>query len=122
MNPLNNLLHEPTINVLIADDIWMNCKVMERRLSRMAGLAFVTHLLPSADAVCDQWDNAQVVIVDNDFGPGKMTGLQVVQLIRFFESEDNPKFIKSGDAAIVKLTPSKPMCVEPFTDFPPLGR
>merc|ERR1719433_1930071 len=36
--------------------------------------------------------------------------------------EDNPKFINSGDAAIVKLTPSKPMCVEPFTDFPPLGR
>merc|ERR1712132_1674 len=36
--------------------------------------------------------------------------------------EDNPKFIKSGDAAIVKLTPSKPMCVEPFPDFPPLGR
>merc|ERR1712072_1117264 len=36
--------------------------------------------------------------------------------------EDNPKFIKSGDAAIVKLTPSNPMCVEPFTDFPPLGR
>merc|ERR1711936_791930 len=36
--------------------------------------------------------------------------------------EDNPKFIKSGDAAIVRLTPSKPMCVEPFTDFPPLPR
>merc|ERR1739847_135118 len=36
--------------------------------------------------------------------------------------EDNPKFVKSGDAATVKLTPSKPMCVEPFTDFPPLGR
>merc|ERR1711878_161199 len=36
--------------------------------------------------------------------------------------EDNPKFIKSGDAAIVLLTPSKPMCVEPFTDYPPLGR
>merc|ERR1711878_137169 len=37
-------------------------------------------------------------------------------------TEDNPKFIKSADAAIVKLTPSKPMCVEPFSDFPPLGR
>jgi len=36
--------------------------------------------------------------------------------------EDNPKAIKSGDAAIVILTPSKPMCVEPFSDFPPLGR
>merc|ERR1711989_275821 len=37
-------------------------------------------------------------------------------------TEDAPKFIKSGDAAIVKLLPSKPMCVEPFAEFPPLGR
>merc|ERR1719259_1158427 len=37
-------------------------------------------------------------------------------------TENNPKFIKSGDAAIVLLTPSKPMCVEAFTDYPPLGR
>ena len=36
--------------------------------------------------------------------------------------EDLPKFIKSGDAAIVKMIPSKPMCVEPFADYPPLGR
>ncbi|KAL3315444.1 Elongation factor 1-alpha [Cichlidogyrus casuarinus] len=36
--------------------------------------------------------------------------------------EDNPKSIKSGDAAMIKLVPSKPMCVETFTDFPPLGR
>merc|ERR1712098_645952 len=37
-------------------------------------------------------------------------------------TENNPKFIKSGDAAIVLLPPSKPMCVEDFTDYPPLGR
>merc|ERR1711911_52450 len=37
-------------------------------------------------------------------------------------TENNPKVIKSGDAAIVLLTPSKPMCVEAFTDSPPLGR
>jgi len=36
--------------------------------------------------------------------------------------EENPKFIKSGDAAIVNLTPSKPMVVEAFSEFPPLGR
>merc|ERR1712008_526091 len=29
---------------------------------------------------------------------------------------------KSGDAAIVVLEPSKPMCVEAFSSFPPLGR
>merc|ERR1711973_103523 len=37
-------------------------------------------------------------------------------------TEANPKFIKSGDAAIVLMTPSKPMCVETFSDFAPLGR
>jgi len=36
--------------------------------------------------------------------------------------EDNPKMVKSGDAAMVDLIPSKPMCVEPFSSYPPLGR
>lgn len=36
--------------------------------------------------------------------------------------EDNPKFIKNGDAAIVNMVPSKPICVEAFVDFAPLGR
>lgn len=36
--------------------------------------------------------------------------------------EDAPKFVKSGDACIVKLKPQKPMCVESFVDYPPLGR
>merc|ERR1711981_1338724 len=36
--------------------------------------------------------------------------------------EDNPAKIKSGDAAIVKMIPSKPMCVEPFSEYAPLGR
>merc|ERR1719261_1719738 len=30
--------------------------------------------------------------------------------------EDNPEKVKSGDAAIVKMVPSKPMCVEAFSD------
>ncbi|KAB5433374.1 elongation factor 1-alpha, partial [Bacteroides thetaiotaomicron] len=37
-------------------------------------------------------------------------------------TEENPKFIKSGDAAMITLVPSKPLCVESFSDFPPLGR
>ncbi|XP_051250337.1 elongation factor 1-alpha-like [Dicentrarchus labrax] len=36
--------------------------------------------------------------------------------------EDNPKMIKSGDASIVLMVPSKPMVVESFSEFPPLGR
>jgi len=38
------------------------------------------------------------------------------------ELEKEPKNIKTGDAAIVKLIPQKPMCVESFADYPPLGR
>jgi len=36
--------------------------------------------------------------------------------------EENPKFVKSGDACMVKMIPSKPLCVEAFTDYAPLGR
>jgi elongation factor 1-alpha len=36
--------------------------------------------------------------------------------------EEEPKFIKSGDAAMVKLVPTKPMCVETFSTYAPLGR
>lgn len=35
--------------------------------------------------------------------------------------EDNPKSLKSGDAAIVDMIPGKPMCVESFSQYPPLG-
>ncbi|KAF3812840.1 hypothetical protein GH733_019203 [Mirounga leonina] len=35
--------------------------------------------------------------------------------------EDGPKFLKSGDAAIVDMVPGKPMCVESFSDYPSLG-
>jgi len=38
------------------------------------------------------------------------------------ETEAAPKFVKSGDACLAKLVPSKPMCVESYTDYPPLGR
>jgi elongation factor 1-alpha len=36
--------------------------------------------------------------------------------------EVNPKFVKTGDACIVELKPTKPLCVETFVDYPPLGR
>jgi elongation factor 1-alpha len=36
--------------------------------------------------------------------------------------ETEPKSVKNGDAAMVTLIPTKPLCVEAFTDYPPLGR
>lgn len=36
--------------------------------------------------------------------------------------EENPKFLKTGDAAIVKITPLKPIVIEEYKKFPQLGR
>uniref|UniRef100_A0A2R9BB54 Tr-type G domain-containing protein n=1 Tax=Pan paniscus TaxID=9597 RepID=A0A2R9BB54_PANPA len=36
--------------------------------------------------------------------------------------EDGPNFLNSGDAANVDMVPGKPVCVECFSDYPPLGR
>ncbi|GFQ02078.1 elongation factor 1-alpha [Phtheirospermum japonicum] len=38
------------------------------------------------------------------------------------ELEKEPKFLKNGDAGMVKMVPTKPMVVETFAEYPPLGR
>jgi elongation factor 1-alpha len=36
--------------------------------------------------------------------------------------EENPQFLKTGDAAVVTIQPTKPMVIEKAEDFPQLGR
>jgi len=38
------------------------------------------------------------------------------------EDEKNPKFLKVGDSAIVKIRPVRPTPIETFKDFPEMGR
>ncbi|KAK2096036.1 Elongation factor 1-alpha 1 [Saguinus oedipus] len=35
--------------------------------------------------------------------------------------KDGPKFLRSGDAAIIDMVPGKPICVENFSESPPLS-
>eukprot|EP01105_Mastigella_eilhardi_P012306 TRINITY_DN2823_c0_g1_i11.p1 TRINITY_DN2823_c0_g1~~TRINITY_DN2823_c0_g1_i11.p1 ORF type:complete len:355 (-),score=94.40 TRINITY_DN2823_c0_g1_i11:331-1395(-) len=37
-------------------------------------------------------------------------------------SEANPTALRTGDCALVKLVPMRPLCVEAFNEYPPLGR
>ncbi len=37
-------------------------------------------------------------------------------------TEENPQFLKTGDAAVVTVQPTKPMVIEKAQDFPQLGR
>jgi len=36
--------------------------------------------------------------------------------------EENPSFLKTGDGALVKFRPIRPICIETFSEFPQLGR
>jgi len=36
--------------------------------------------------------------------------------------EEEPKFVKSGDAAMITLVPTKALSVDVFQEYPPLGR
>lgn len=37
-------------------------------------------------------------------------------------TEEKPKSIKTGDSALIRLQPLRPLCIEPFKEFPELGR
>ena len=36
--------------------------------------------------------------------------------------EENPESIRKNDSALVNIVPKKPICVEPFSEYPPQGR
>jgi elongation factor 1-alpha len=82
---------------------------------------------------------AQVIIVDQDrvIMPGYTPVLdchtahiacrfnKLLQLVNKRNGEvmeENPKSVKSGQAAICEMVPSKPMCVEAYSKYAPLGR
>mgnify|MGYP004442816341 CR=1 FL=1 len=53
--------------------------------------------------------------------------VELVQLVKDADpgakrSKDHPDFLKTGDMAVVKIEPTKPMVVEPAKEFAPLGR
>jgi len=128
--------HEQLVEGLPGDNVGFNVKNVSVKEIRRGNVAGDSKNDPPKGA---NTFNAQVIVLNHpgQVGPGYAPVLdchtahiackfsEILEKIdrRTGKSiEQNPKFIKSGDAAIVKMTPSKPMCVEAFTDYPPLGR
>jgi len=82
---------------------------------------------------------AQIVVLEHPTAIGKgytpvfhlHTAQIACTIVEILEKKDpktgqtqqkNPDFIKTGDVAIVKIKPLKPVVVEKFSEFPPLGR
>lgn len=128
--------HESLAEGLPGDNVGFNIKNVSVKDIRRGNVASDTKNDPAKEAASF---NAQVIVMNHpgQIGAGYSPVLdchtahiacKFSELVEKIDRrsgkklEDNPKFIKSGDAAIVKMIPSKPMCVESFSEYPPLGR
>merc|ERR1712151_832656 len=128
--------HEQVAEAIPGDNVGFNVKGLSVKDIKRGFVASDAKNVPASDT---EWFKAQVIVMNH---PGQiMNGYAPVLdchtshiACKFTEienkmdkrtgkvTEEFPKAIKSGDAAIVKMPPSKPMVVEQFSAFPPLGR
>ena len=128
--------HESVAEAIPGDNFGFNVKNLSVTDIKRGYVASETKREPAMDT---EWFKAQVIVMNH---PGQiMNGYAPVLdchtchiACKFTEienkmdkrtgtvTEEFPKSIKSGDASIVRTTPSKPMTVEAFAAFPPLGR
>uniref|UniRef100_A0A7S3FYF8 Elongation factor 1-alpha n=1 Tax=Strombidium rassoulzadegani TaxID=1082188 RepID=A0A7S3FYF8_9SPIT len=128
--------HEQVQEAIPGDNVGFNVKGLSVTDIKRGYVASDAKNVPAKDT---EWFKAQVIVMNH---PGQiMNGYSPVLdchtshiACKFAEienkmdkrsgqvTEEFPKSIKSGDAAIVKMLPSKPMVVEAFSEFPPLGR
>ena len=128
--------HEQLESGQPGDNVGFNVKNVSVKDIRRGNVASDSKNDPAKEAASF---NAQVIILNHpgQIGPGYAPVLdchtahiacKFAELIEKIDRrsgkvlEESPKFVKSGDACIAKLVPSKPMCVESYNEYPPLGR
>merc|ERR1712137_853167 len=128
--------HEQVQEAIPGDNVGFNVKGLSVTDIKRG---YVASDAKNAPAMNTEWFKAQVIVMNhpgqimNGYAPVldfhtchiacKFTEIEnkmTRELVRLLRS--SPKSIKSGDAGIVRMTPSKPMVVEQFSAFPPLGR
>merc|ERR1711881_376859 len=106
--------HEQLEQAIPGDNVGFNIKNIAVKQLKRGYVASDSKMGTAKE--CASFD-AQVIILGH---PGKIHNK--MDRRSGAELEKEPKFIKTGDCAIITLKPTKPMCVESFTEFPPLGR
>jgi len=128
--------HEALQEAVPGDNVGFNVKNLSVKDLRRGFVASDSKNDPAIEAASFQ---AQVIVLNHpgEIQPGYTPVLDchtahiACKFSEFLEKVDrrsgkslepNPKTVKSGEAAIMRLIPTKPMCVEKFSDYAPLGR
>merc|ERR1712167_259972 len=110
--------HESMPEAVPGDNVGFNIKNVSVKEIRRGNVASDSKNDPAKETVSF---NAQVIVMEH---PGQISAGYTPVLDRRTskKTEDNPKFVKKGDACMATLVPTKPMCVEAFKSYAPLGR
>merc|ERR1712194_565135 len=121
--------HESMPEAVPGDNVGFNVKNLSVKDIRRGNVCGDSKNDPPKEAVSF---NAQVIIMEH---PGQISNGHTAHIACKFDNiyekldprtskktEDNPKFVKKNDACMPKLVPTKPMCVEAFKSYAPLGR
>lgn len=76
------------MRALIADDNNMNAKLMKRKLLSLNASLHV-EIVERAEEVMNIFEHFDLIIIDNDFGPGFLKGCDAIQRIREQECENS---------------------------------
>ncbi len=127
--------HQELQQAVPGDNVGFNVKNVDKKDVRRGEVVGPVNNPPTVAAEF----TAQIVVLEHPTAIGKgytpVFHLHTAQIactfVELIEKKDpktgatmqkNPDFLKSGDVAIVRIKPLKPVVVEKFADFPPLGR
>jgi len=127
--------HQEMPSATAGDNIGFNLRGIEKKDIKRGDVLGTPDNPPS---VAKEF-RAQIIVINHPtaIAPGYTPVMhchtaQVAATISAFESkinpatgaaeEENPKFLKVGDSAIVRIRPVRPTCIETFQEFPEMGR
>jgi elongation factor 1-alpha len=128
--------HEALVEAIPGDNVGFNIKGLSIKDIRRGNVASDSKNDPAKEV---ETFNAQVIILNHpgqiEVGYTPVLDCHTAHIACRFnqmlskidrrtnkELEAEPKFVKTGDAAIIELKPTKPMSCEVFMEYPPLGR
>ncbi|MCX6768021.1 MAG: translation elongation factor EF-1 subunit alpha [Candidatus Micrarchaeota archaeon] len=127
--------HQPLAEAVPGDNIGFALKGIDKKAIKRGSVLGIPTNPPK---VAEEF-TAQIVVLNHPTAIGKNytpvfhlhTAQVACTITEIVEKKDpktgatlqkNPDFIKTGDAAIVKIKPTRPLVVEKYSDFPALGR